>query len=396
MPKHGAGSEDVAESPSILRRLQSPPKSPIRKPQFTFRSEPTMQRILRINIPFVTGRCDYYGRPLFRSVTPDVKHAYLDALLDEARSIASEIDMPFNALCLANGAIGTIEPQKIRVFLRKLKSTLPFSDECHLYAEADPGLLSSALMAELKTEGLAMLRMHYLASDPLESERLERPCSYVEMQKTNIVLESLGPTEIDMQILIGAAGQTAKSLLKTLRDAVLSSNVTHCTIIPASGCLACENSEKAALLSVASKFLESHGFLRYTPLCFAKDKSFIPEESNRYSEETRIGIGPSEISHHGAMDWANCANLKNYIEHASNPNAIVATALENTLDIMMARCAVRALYALKAIDANKPYSTKLISEGLLKLNDNNTASLTEKGCIEFGRVASTVFTCSLD
>lgn len=351
-------------------------------------------RILHINIPFVTGRCDYYGRVLFHGVTPSTKNAYLGALTGEAQSLAPEIDAPFNTLCLSNGAIGTIDPRSFRAFLRDLKNTLPFEDECRLYAEADPGLLSSALMAELKAGRLTMLRIRYLTSDPIESERLERPCSLIEMQKTNIVLESLGATKIDMQILVGAAGQTTKSLVKTLRDAVLSSNVVHCTVIPAQGHLACKSDEKAALLSVASEFLKEHGFVRYTPLCFAKNESFVPEESNRYSESQHVGIGLSEISHHSDMNWANCTDFETYVNHAADPESIVATAFEDTPDVMTARAVVRALYTLDAIDADEPFVAELSSEGLLD-RSGDAAALSERGCIEFSRVASTVFAYAL-
>ncbi len=353
-----------------------------------------MQRILHINIPFVTGRCDYYGRVLVHGVAPNAKNAYREALSDEAQSRAAAIDAPFNTLCFSNGAIGTIDPRSFRSFLRDLKNTLPFEDECRLYAEADPGLLSSALMAELKAGGLTMLRMRYLTSDPVESERLERPCSLVEMQKTNIVLESFGTTKIDMQILVGAAGQTTKSLVKTLRDAVLSSNVVHCTIIPAQGRLACESDEKAALLSVASEFLKEHGFVRYTPLCFAKNESIVPEESNRYAEIQHIGIGLSEISHHNDMNWANCTDFEAYVNHAADPESIVATAFEDTSDVMTARAVVRALYTLNAIDANESFVAELANEGLIECS-GDAASLSERGRIEFDRVASTVFSRAL-
>ena len=353
-----------------------------------------MQRILHINIPFVTGRCDYYGRILFHGVAPSTKKAYVEALTGEVHSLAPEIDAPFTTLCLSNGAIGTIEPRLLRAFFRDLKKTMPFKDDCRLYAEADPGLLSSALMAELKAGGLAMLRMHYLTSDSVESERLERPCSLIEMQKTNIVLESLGATKIDMQILVGAAGQTTKSLIKTLRDAALSSNVTHCTIIPAQGRLACENDEKASLLSVASEFLKEHGFVRYTPLCFAKNESFVPEESNRYSESKHIGVGLSEISHYNEMNWANCTDFKTYIDRAADPNSIVAAAFEDTSDVVAARAVVRALYTLNAVDADEPFVAELVSERLLERR-GDAASLSERGCIEFSRVASTVFSRAL-
>lgn len=352
------------------------------------------QRILHINIPFVTGRCDYYGRALFHGVIPSTKNAYLGALTEEARSLAPEIDTPFDTVCLSNGAIGTLEPQSFRIFLHNLTKTLPFENECRLYAEADPGLLSSALMAELKARGLAMLRIRYLTSDPVESERLERPCSLIEMQKTNIVLESLGTTKIDMQILVGAVGQTTKSLVKTLRDAVLSNDVTHCTIIPAQGRLACENNEKSFLLSVASEFLKEHDFVRYSPLCFAKNESFVPEESNRYSESQHVGIGLSEISHYNKMNWANCADLKTYIDHAANPSSIVAAAFEDACDVVTARAVVRTLYTLNAIDADEPFVAELSSEGLLDCS-GDAASLSERGCIEFDRVASTVFAHTL-
>ena len=135
-----------------------------------------MSCVISVNIPFVTGRCDFYGRNLYPNTAPAVKHAYLDALIAEARSVS--------------GALGTIEPQKLREFLSELASALPLADGCFVSAEVDPGLLSTATMDELLAFGISVLRFHCLTSNSIESERLERAGAVGEMAKSRIVLDS--------------------------------------------------------------------------------------------------------------------------------------------------------------------------------------------------------------
>ena len=68
----------------------------------------------------------------------------------------------------------------------------------------------------------------------------------------------------------------------------------------------------------------------------------------------------------------------------------MATAFEDTPDVMTARAVVRALYTLDAIDADEPFVAELANEGLLE-RSGDAASLSERGCIEFDRIASTAF-----
>ncbi len=349
-----------------------------------------MTRILRINIPFITGRCDYYGRPLYRDTPPAVKHAYLDALLAEARSLAADIEQPFEQICFTNGAIGTIEADRLRAFLRELEAILPFAPDCTTTAEVDPGLLSTALAGELNAAHTSLLRFYYATSNAIESERLERPSSVIEMTKTIIVLESAELLRRDMQVLVGFAGQTENSLLGTLREAVLASGVVHCTLVPAAGEMAADAATAAQLYRVAAAFLEEHGFARYTPTCFGKDGFRIAEETQRHTDAAVVSLGPSTVSYSEGLTWANTGDIDAYITHADNPEAIVAYAAEDTAAVVAARETVRKLYALQGVSAEAPCIAALLEEGLLKTDEHNAASLSAAGCLAFDAVATRI------
>ena len=151
-----------------------------------------MSCAISVNIPFVTGRCDFYGRNLYPNTAPAVKHAYLDALITEARSVGDDLGESVSCVAFEGGALGTIEPQKLREFLFELASALPLADDCFVSAEVDPGLLSTATMDELLAFGISMLRLHCLTSNPIESEWLDRAGAVGEMAKSRIVRESAG------------------------------------------------------------------------------------------------------------------------------------------------------------------------------------------------------------
>ena len=147
----------------------------------------------------------------------------------------------------------------------ELASALPLADGCFVSAEVDPGLLSTATMDELLAFGISVLRFHCLTSNSIESERLERAGAVGEMAKSRIVLESAGFFNIDAQILVGLVGQTEKTVLKTLRELVLSSDVNHCTLLPARGSVAGDAVFATEMFCVASSFLKEHGFVQYAP-----------------------------------------------------------------------------------------------------------------------------------
>ena len=331
-----------------------------------------------VNIPFITGRCDFYGRNLYANTAPAVKHAYLDALLCEARALAADLDGEVDCVAFENGAIGTIEPAKLRDFLAELKGILPMSADCHVSAEADCGLMSTATMEELKTFGIKTLRFHYLTSDPIESEWLSRACSVGEMAKTRIVMESAGFSNFDMQILIGLAGQSEKTLLKTLRESVLSGDVRHCTLLAAAGDVAADASQACAMFDVAKNFLLEHGFVQYAPTCFAKPGYELAVEARRKGDDF-VSLGPSSVSRLDDVMWANSGDVDAYISSKADPETITQAAVELDDTMLKAQEIIGALWAMQACDLGSCAADlgDFVSDG----------RLTITGCMNFDEVA---------
>ena len=337
-----------------------------------------MSCAISVNIPFVTGRCDFYGRNLYPNTAPAVKHAYLDALVAEARSVGDDLGESVSCVAFEGGALGTIEPHKLREFLSELASALPLADDCFVCAEVDPGLLSTATMDELLAFGISMLRFHCLTSNPIESEWLERAGAVGEMAKSRIVLESAGFSNIDAQILVGLAGQTEKTLLKTLRELVLTSGVSHCTLLPARGSVAGDAVFAAEMFCVASTFLEEHDFAQYAPLCFAKPGFELPIERVRKSGDV-VGLGPSTVSRLGNLMWANSGDIDVYIQSGADPEAVTESVVEITGALASAQKETAHLWQLGSTSLSADFGD-LVCDG----------RLTAQGCLDFDEVARRV------
>lgn len=358
-----------------------------------------MSCTLAINIPFVLGRCDYYGRPLHPDTPTAKKQAYLDALLGEARAVAGDLDGEVDELAFVNGSLSTIEPRFFHSFMRELSGAVPFAKDCYVSAEVDPGLVSSALIGELKMRGINMLRFHYLTSDAVESERLGLPSSSVEMSKTRIVMDSAGFETFDMQLLVGLSKQTEKTLLKSLRDAVLWDGVVHCTLIPASGPLAMGRDGAVELLDVAVAFLEEHGFVRYAPLCFAKEGFAIPLEKEQHTERSIVSLGPATTSQCGGYVWSNRGDLDAYIKAKGDPERITRMAVQLDEPSLRARALVGKLYRAEDLSASTLTAAEsaaleeLVDRGLLVSTAAGESGaeagfqLTSCGCLAFDEVS---------
>ena len=333
---------------------------------------------ISVNIPFVTGRCDFYGRNLYANTAPAIKHAYLDALIAEARSVGEDLGEPVSCVAFEGGALGTIEPQKLREFLPELASALPLADDCFVSAEVDPGLLSTATMDELLAFGISALRFHCLTSNPIESEWLERAGAVGEMAKSRIVLESAGFSNIDAQILVGFAGQTEKTLLKTLRELVLMSDVSHCTLLAARGSMSGDAAFAAEMFCVASAFLEEHGFAQYAPLCFAKPGFELAIERLRKGGDV-VGLGPSTVSRLGNLMWANGGDIDVYIQSGADPEAITESVVEIAGPLASAQKEIANLWQLESASLSADFGN-LLCDG----------RLTAQGCLNFDEVARRV------
>ena len=333
---------------------------------------------ISVNIPFVTGRCDFYGRNLYTNTAPAIKHAYLDALIAEARSVGEDLGEPVSCVAFEGGALGTIEPQKLREFLPELASALPLADDCFVSAEVDPGLLSTATMDELLAFGISALRFHCLTSNPIESEWLERAGAVGEMAKSRIVLESAGFSNIDAQILVGFAGQTEKTLLKPLRELVLMSDVSHCTLLAARGSMSGDAAFAAEMFCVASAFLEEHGFAQYAPLCFAKPGFELAIERLRKGGDV-VGLGPSTVSRLGNLMWANGGDIDVYIQSGADPEAITESVVEIAGPLASAQKEIANLWQLESASLSADFGN-LLCDG----------RLTAQGCLNFDEVARRV------
>lgn len=290
-----------------------------------------MSCTLAIVVPFTLGRCDYLGRPLWHNVAPATKHAYLDALLAEARTTCPDIAAAgetVNEIVFCGGSLGTVEPDRLHALLREIGRIAPLAPECRVSAEVDPGLVSTALVGELRTHGLAHLRFCYLTSDALESELLGRPCAAVEMAKTRIVMDAAGFHDFDMQVLVGFVGQTEKTLLRTLRDAVLIEGVTHCTLLSAHGTLAAPAEQAAELYGVAAGFLAAHGLEEYAPGRFAHTGGRLAWEEGRFADRAVVGIGVGAASRLGGLAWENVRDLDAYVRAAGAPELLTARVTE--------------------------------------------------------------------
>lgn len=338
---------------------------------------------LFVRVPFVVTPCSYLAGAFSPHTAGPVKDSYLRALSEEMRQFKGE-GLRVRSLYIGGGAATTLSVAQIDFLDERLRDAFGRLD-CPIAITCDPGLLSSAALARWLSMGASRLVFRYFSSDPVECEQLGMTCSSADMRNTHRVLECAANRVIDMQVLVGLAGQTAETLIGTLEDssherAMHYEFLPYDSVIPDADALRRE----AELFAVASEWMEEHGFRRYAAACFAKDGAERPDEVHRYRGACQLGIGAGCASALGDMAWVNTANVDAYILGAGDPSAIVAGATELDSASCDLRASFDALYHLGEIPYRDAHA-ELVAAGFLR-REGDAVALSNAGAMHFDSV----------
>lgn len=357
---------------------------------------------LFVSIPFVIGEAGWDGEPVYPNTAPEVKRAYLNAVLAEMRGFADDAgDLDIASLTFGTGSLSTVPEADLRDFLTSMRGLFSIAPRTPIFASFDPGLISIGQVNELKAFGDPRLEFRYLTSNVDEAFALGMPMGETEMKKTDIVLENAGLRNVGIKVAVGIAGQTTETLEKTLRDANRSIIDRFELVAVREGFgRALPDDDAAALLGHACSWLERHGFGATTPVRFVREGAAEnPVQDLRFAAGTDaastaiLSFGPSTLSVFDGMLWANTGDLATYLAKSNDPAAITKEVIKLDDHAKSVRQKFDTLYrGCGSMPFDEVAHASLLDAGFLtwdggaQCSERSAVRLSEKGRLRYEQV----------
>lgn len=178
---------------------------------------------LYLHIPFCDTLCWFCGchTRMVRRYSP--VSAYLDALEDEIRAVASALPegAVVTALHWGGGSPTMLAPEDILRLTNSLRSAFPFDSRVEFAVEIDPRGMDDAKLDALAASGLTRASIGVQDFDERVQQAINRFQSFAETQVVVEGLRQRGVRSLNIDMLYGLPHQTTRVLLRSL-DAVLS------------------------------------------------------------------------------------------------------------------------------------------------------------------------------
>ncbi len=230
-------------------------------------------------------------------------------------------------------------------------------------------------MDELLAFGISVLRFHCLRRIPLKAKGSSVRAPWAKWRKVASCSNRRDSSISMRKFWWGLQGRPRKTVLKT-RELVLSSDVNHCTLLPARGSVAGDAVFATEMFCVASSFSERARLCAVCALVFCEAWFFeLAIERVRKSGDNS-GSGPSTVSRLGDLTWANGGDIDAYIGRRPIPEVITESVVEMRARSHLRKKEISRLWQMGSTSLSVDFGN-LVCEG----------RLTAQGCLDFDEVA---------
>lgn len=275
---------------------------------------------LYVHVPFCDGKCPYCDFYSIKAKT-DKKEKYVRAVLNEMKMRS---DNKFaNTLYFGGGTPTLLESSQLERIVKYAVETYGLRYENEITVESNPNTLTDKKLFELKKIGINRLSIGVQSGREAELKALGRKHSLGQVEKAIKCAKYEGFENISVDMIIGAPGQTIKTIFETL-DFVDSLDVSHCSfyqlkIEPKTSFglnrpnnIASEDEIAEIYLTVVRQ-LKRIGFEQYEISNFAKKSKECVHNLKYWNQEEYIGFGPSAHSFVNGVRYFHDRNIDGYI-----------------------------------------------------------------------------------
>ncbi|MDR0740198.1 MAG: radical SAM family heme chaperone HemW [Puniceicoccales bacterium] len=278
---------------------------------------------LYVHVPFCATQCDYcafYKEPPFRQ---NLEH-YLRALLLEIQTIHDE--RTFDTIYFGGGTPGILPPKAIDQIAKILHSKM-HKIPLEWTVEIAPNTVSIEKLQHWKAAGINRISMGIQSFNEAILHTLGRKQTSQQIFHAYELVRSVGFTNVGIDLIFSAPGQTSKQLLDDLSTAIALNPEhisTYCltyeddTILKNKLGNGSDENRDHDFYGMICEFLETNGYGQYEISNFCKGNYASAHNRNTWLMYEWIGVGPSASSQYHGLRYTNIASLNRWATGIEN------------------------------------------------------------------------------
>ena len=357
---------------------------------------------LYIHIPFCENKCNYCS---FYSFRPDgqQKGKYTEALCAEIRKWGVRNARPISSIYLGGGTPSLLSGEELEKILSAIRKSFKITDDCEITCEVNPN--SSDLFLENAARlGVNRISVGIQSANDYELKTLGRLHTFEEAKSTVFKAQSLGISNISVDIMLGLPDGSLKSLENSVKS-ILGLEPKHVSayilkieegtpFAKLGGTLNLPSDDEVAeqYLSLCH-LLEKSGYNHYEVSNFALD-GFESRHNNKYWLcREYIGIGPSAHSFYEGNRFYYSSSLNDFFEGkepifdevGGDPEEYIMLRLRLSRGLEFKEFEDKFG---KSLSENFFKTAKLLEKNGLVVLDSNKLFLTHKGMLVSNSIIS--------
>lgn len=274
-----------------------------------------------IHIPFCVKKCDYCD---FYSVTnKELQRPYVSAMLGHIREYGESCkDYIVDTIYIGGGTPSCLEPKLLGRILQEVHNQFSVDKNAEITVECNPESTDKKLLEMLKRHRVNRLSFGIQSSFDKELQAIGRIHSYTEAETAVLLAQSMGFSNINLDLMYGLPGQTEEMFLQSVQT-LLSLSPMHLscyglkleenTKMGRENPILPEEDEQAETYLAMCDLLRKNEFEHYEISNFAK-KGFRSRHNSKYWDLSEyIGIGPGAHSFINGRRFSFARDLEGYI-----------------------------------------------------------------------------------
>ncbi|MBI9061081.1 MAG: radical SAM family heme chaperone HemW [Marinilabiliaceae bacterium] len=283
-----------------------------------------------IHVPFCYSRCSYCD--FYKTTDQSLKHEYIKAICKEI-----ELNSQFflnnvvNTLYFGGGTPSTLSCNELAIIFEKLKKSSDNFSPAEITMEVNPDDVTDAYVEELVVLGVNRISMGIQSFSDDHLRKMNRRHNSSQAIDAIRILKSHGIKNISIDLIYGlpymSFDQWKSNVQKALDLDVAHVSAYHLTFekgTPYYDYLKkgifkeIEEDDSVRQFDYLVKEMEQNGFINYEISNFCKPFSQSHHNSNYWTGEKYLGLGPSAHSFDGNKRLWNFCDLQKYCAFVQN------------------------------------------------------------------------------